>query len=36
VTAWMWRTRRQSLENAERIFVDDVEPAAAPAAGGAR
>jgi amino acid transporter len=36
VTAWMWRTRRQSLENAERIFVDDVEPAAAPAEGGAR
>jgi hypothetical protein len=36
VTAWMWRTRRQSLENAERIFVDDIETAAAPALGAAR
>jgi hypothetical protein len=29
----MWRTRRQSLENAERIFVDDLETGAAPASG---
>jgi amino acid transporter len=39
VTAWMARTRRQALVNAERIFVDDETiggpaPAPAPATGG--
>jgi amino acid transporter len=33
VTLWMWRTRREALLNAGRIFVEDetVAPAAAPA-----
>jgi hypothetical protein len=41
VTAWLWRTRRQALENAGRIFIEaDAGPAPetppAPAPGVSR
>lgn len=37
VTAWMWSTRKEALENAGKVFIDDDEPAtpAAPAPGAA-
>ena len=30
VTLWLWTTRRQALENASRVFVDDIEPEPEP------